>query len=112
MGAFDMLSDDDPRVIYHEQKKQCSGCDLQRTKKNALYCIEFKEKGDKRVYSVLIVAENEEKACIHFNEKYVSGYEGHDIDKRTIKWGGSSLPLANQDKDGVISFVHWGKIED
>jgi hypothetical protein len=111
MGTFDMLSDDDPRVIRHEEMQRCSGCVHRNKIVNSLYCIEFKGKYDKKVYSVLIVAENEEQASKHFYEKYADD-EGSDVDKRTIKWGGSTMPLAKSGKDGIISFVHWGKIED
>lgn len=115
MGAFDQLSDDDYRVIRHEQRVSCA-CEQKKQQRLKIFCIEFKERkrgiAPQQVYTVVIAAESEAKAIDHFHKKYIPDV-GLDIDKRTIKWGGSSIPAAIQEGDDcVASFMHFGKIED
>jgi len=78
-----------------------------------IYAISFKEKTHskqvtaKQTLTFICSAVDAQEAMDQFNNQ-VLFRELYDVDKRTIKWAGSSFPMAC----GKYGFVHHGIIED
>jgi hypothetical protein len=69
---------------------------MKQVSTNRIYAIEFREKGETEVKTFLCIGKDEEDAFKKF-EVYTKDEVMWDVDKRTIKWGGSSIPLCFAD---------------
>lgn len=56
-----------------------------------LYALKFREKGEKKYQSALIMAKDDDELNVSVQKLYKD--EGLDIDKRTVTWTGSSIPF-------------------
>jgi hypothetical protein len=64
-----------------------------------LWAFQFCEKGSKLPRTALFVEETEQNAIQRFNKWKDSNDWEFNIDKRTVKWGGGSVPLACHSSD-------------
>jgi hypothetical protein len=72
-----------------------------------LFGIKFREKGSSEVLSYIVVASSEAEAFDKFTKEVLND-DGYDVDKRTITWGGSSIPLSHS--EGIILYNNLDKI--